>query len=90
VHRLREATPRIQLGAGFSTHLRTHRQHNTVKSLRAYTAARDVEDLAKQLTVVLDAYGLGLIDAESFAWQVGNIGARLGVLAARGDLRPIA
>jgi hypothetical protein len=89
VHRLpREAAPRVELGAGFSTHLRTCKQYtSTVKPLRARQVARDVDDLAKQLAALLEARDLGVIDAETFAWQAGNLGARLGVLAARGDLR---
>ena len=37
--------------------------------------------------MLLEARELGVIDAEAFAWQAGNIGARLGAMAARGDLR---
>gem|GEM_PF-2254663 len=36
---------------------------------------------------MLDAYNLGLIDNEALAWRVGNIGARLGAMAARGELQ---
>ncbi len=89
MHRLREAAPRVDLGAGFSSiHLRTCRHYTcTDKSLRARQVTRDVDDLAKQLAVLLEARELGVIDAEAFAWQAGNIGARLGAMAARGDLR---
>jgi hypothetical protein len=88
VHRLREAAPRVDPGAGFSTHLKTCRQYtSTVKPLRARQVARDVDDLAKQLAVLLEARKLGVIDDEAFAWQAGNVGARLGAMASRRELR---
>jgi hypothetical protein len=89
VLRLREPTPRVDPGASFSSiHLRSCRQYTgAVKPLRGRIAARDVDNLVKQLTAVLDAYALGLIDSEALAWQAGNLGARLGAIAARGDLR---
>jgi hypothetical protein len=89
VRRPREATPSVDLGVGSSSiHLRSCKQYTrTIKPLRARMVARDVDDLAKQLTVLLEARELGVIDAEGFAWQAGNLGARLGAMAARGDLR---
>jgi hypothetical protein len=48
---------------------------------------RDCDSDIAELRHLLDAHERGEIDLESFGWQVGNIGARLGAWAARGELR---
>ena len=50
------------------------------------TRRQALGDLAEALGLLGD-YDEGLVDIESLAWRVGQIGARVGLTAAGGELR---
>ena len=50
-------------------------------------AQHDARQLIEYLRFQLAAFDDGRFDLEGIAWEVGLIGARLGAMASRGELR---
>ena len=50
-------------------------------------AQRDAGQLIEYLRFQLAAFDDGRFDLEGIAWEVGLIGAKLGAMASRGELR---
>ena len=61
-----------------------------VTDLKHRRARGDAETLIAELYWHLEAFEDCRFDLEGIAWEIGRIGARLGVMASKGHLREVA